>query len=84
MIPIYDNFPPNKTSERDKHFQEEIKAFMDCDCKFAYVDIDENVTMSRNRELYKRALRKMMIFDVEVRQINKKMYLTKKGEKWLE
>ena len=26
MIPIYDNFPPNKTSERDKHFQEEIKA----------------------------------------------------------
>ena len=62
MIPIYDEFPQKEISEREKHFQEEVSAFMECDCKMAYVDIDENVTISRNRDIYKRILRKMRIF----------------------
>lgn len=81
MIPIYDEFPQKEISEREKHFQEEVLAFMECDCKMAYVDIDENVTISRNRDIYKRILRKMRIFNVEVRQKNKKIFLKKKENK---
>lgn len=77
MIPITEFELKNVPSERSIKVQNEINEFVQADCEMAYVWIDENVTIGRNVDIYKRALRHLRIFDIKAFQKNHKVVLKK-------
>lgn len=77
MIPITDNELKPQMNERDKKVVREIEDFAESDCKLAYVWSDETVSLGRNVDIYKRAIRRLRKFNINVKQKNKQIMLEK-------
>ena len=77
MIPVTDNELKPQMNERDKKVVREIEDFAESDCKFAYVWSDETVSLGRNVDIYKRAIRRLRKFNINVKQKNKQIMLEK-------
>ena len=77
MIPVTDNELKPQMNERDKKVVREIEDFAESDCKLAYVWSDENVSLGRNVDIYKRAIRRLRKFNINVKQKNKQIMLKK-------
>lgn len=77
MIPVTDNELKPQMNERDKKVVREIEDFAESDCKLAYVWSDETVSLGRNVDIYKRAIRKLRKFNINVKQKNKQIMLEK-------
>ena len=75
MTPITEYELKNKPSERTLKVESEINEFVQADCEMAYVWFDENVTIGRNVNIYKRALRHLRIFDIKVVQKNNTIHI---------
>lgn len=57
---------------------EEVQAFVDSDCTCAEVKVKGTVSISREREQYKRAIRKIdHMFAIKIHQRNGHLYLKK-------
>lgn len=80
MTPITEYELKTNQSERSIKVASEINEFVQTDCEMAYVWFDENVTIGRNVDIYKRALRQLRIFDIKVVQKNKKVVLIKNAK----
>lgn len=79
MIPVTDNELKPQMSERDKKVVREIEDFAESNCKLAYVWSDETVSLGRNVDIYKRAIRRLRKFNINVKQKNKQIMLEKNG-----
>lgn len=77
MIPVTDNELKPQMNERDKKVVREIEDFAESDCKLAYVWSDETVSLGRNVDIYKRAIRRLRKFNINVKQKNKQIVLKK-------
>ena len=77
MIPVTDNELKPQMNERDKKVVREIEDFAESDCKLAYVWSDETVSLGRNVDIYKRAIRRLRKFNINVKQKNKQIMLEK-------
>lgn len=77
MIPVTDNELKPQMNERDKKVVREIEDFAESDCKLAYVWSDETVSLGRNVDIYKRAIRRLRKFNINVKQKNKQIMLKK-------
>lgn len=77
MIPVTDNKLKPQMNERDKKVVREIEDFAESDCKLAYVWSDETVSFGRNVDIYKRAIRRLRKFNINVKQKNKQIMLKK-------
>lgn len=77
MIPVTDNELKPQMNERDKKVVCEIEDFAESDCKLAYVWSDETVSLGRNVDIYKRAIRRLRKFNINVKQKNKQIMLKK-------
>lgn len=77
MIPVTDNKLKPQMNERDKKVVREIEDFAESDCKLAYVWSDETVSLGRNVDIYKRAIRRLRKFNINVKQKNKQIMLEK-------
>ena len=77
MIPVTDNEFKPQMNERDKKVVREIEDFAESDCKLAYVWSDETVSLGRNVDIYKRAIRRLRKFNINVKQKNKQIMLKK-------
>ena len=77
MIPVTDNELKPQMNERDKKVVREIEDFAESDCKLAYVWSDETVLLGRNVDIYKRAIRRLRKFNINVKQKNKQIMLKK-------
>ena len=77
MIPVTDNELKPQMNERDKKVVREIEDFAESDCKLAYVWSDETVSLGRNMDIYKRAIRRLRKFNINVKQKNKQIMLEK-------
>jgi hypothetical protein len=77
MIPVTDNKLKPQMNERDKKVVREIEDFAESDCKLAYVWSDETVSLGRNVDIYKRAIRRLRKFNINVKQKNKQIMLKK-------
>lgn len=77
MIPVTDNELKPQMNERDKKVIREIEDFAESDCKLAYVWSDETVSLGRNVDIYKRAIRRLIKFNINVKQKNKQIMLKK-------
>ena len=77
MIPVTDNELKPQMNERDKKIVREIEDFAESDCKLAYVWSDETVSLGRNVDIYKRAIRRLRKFNINVKQKNKQIMLEK-------
>lgn len=77
MIPVTDNELKPQMNERDKKVVREIEDFAESDCKLAYVWSDETVSLGRNVDIYKRAIRRLRKFSINVKQKNKQIMLEK-------
>ena len=77
MIPVTDNELKPQMNERDKKVGREIEDFAESDCKLAYVWSDETVSLGRNVDIYKRAIRRLRKFNINVKQKNKQIMLEK-------
>ena len=75
MIPVTDNELKPQMNERDKKVVREIEDFAESDCKLAYVWSDETVSLGRNVDIYKRAIRWLRKFNINVKQKNKQIML---------
>ena len=75
MIPVTDNELKPQMNERDKKVVREIEDFAESDCKLAYVWSDETVSLGRNVDIYKRAIRRLRKFNINVKQKNKQIML---------
>lgn len=80
MTPITEYELKTNQSERSIKVASEINEFVQADCEMAYVWFDENVTIGRNVDIYKRALRQLRIFEIKVVQKNKKVVLIKNAK----
>lgn len=79
MVPVTDNELKPQMNERDKKVVREIEDFAESDCKLAYVWSDETVSLGRNVDIYKRAIRRLRKFNINVKQKNKQIMLEKNG-----
>ena len=77
MIPVTDNELKPQMNETDKKVVREIEDFAESDCKLAYVWSDETVSLGRNVDIYKRAIRRLRKFNINVKQKNKQIMLKK-------
>ena len=77
MIPVTDNELKPQMNERYKKVVREIEDFAESDCKLAYVWSDETVSLGRNVDIYKRAIRRLRKFNINVKQKNKQIMLKK-------
>lgn len=77
MIPVTDNELKPQMNERDKKVVREIEDFAESDCKLAYVWSDETVSLGRNVDIYKKAIRRLRKFNINVKQKNKQIMLKK-------
>ena len=62
---------------KEKKVVREIEDFAESDCKLAYVWSDETVSLGRNVDIYKRAIRRLRKFNINVKQKNKQIMLEK-------